>query len=109
MQTVDSKQISKLNKYFKTFSINYSEVSRALGLDNSMIGKYFNNKANMSVNRYMEILHVLKEMASEDELRLYLINNWLKIETPEQKVNSLKSLSNKLETLSLELKDIIGE
>ena len=109
MENINSTQLSKLKKYLKTFNIKYADISRALDLDNSTIGKYFNNGTKMSLNRYLEIIQVLKDMAQGDDLKSFIIDNWLKVETVEQKKNNLKQLASKLETLSLELNDLIGD
>lgn len=109
MENINSTQLSKLKKYLKTFNIKYADISRALDLDNSTIGKYFNNGTKMSLNIYLEIIQVLNDMAQGDDLKNFIIDNWLKVETVEQKKNSLKQLASKSETLSLELNDLIGD
>ena len=63
----------------------------------------------MSLNIYLEIIQVLKDMAQGDDLKNFIIDNWLKVETVEQKKNSLKQLASKSGTLSLELNDLIGD
>lgn len=63
----------------------------------------------MSLSRYLEIIQVLKNMAQEDDLKNFIIDNWLKVETVEQKKKGLKQLASKLEVLAIELNDIIGE
>lgn len=109
MENINSTQLLKLKKYLKTFSIKYTDISKALDLDNSTIGKYFNNRTKMSLSRYLEIIQVLKNMAQEDELKNFIIDSWLKVETVDQKKKGLKQLASKLEALAIELNDVIGE
>ena len=109
MQNINSTQLLRLKHYIKTFNIKYTDISKELGLDNSTIGKYFNNNTKLTLKRYLEILDILIVMTNKDEMKLFIIENWLKVETPEQKKSGLKRLANNLEALSLELKDIIGE
>lgn len=109
MESVNSAKLSRLNKYIKTFSIKYSEISRELGLDSSTVPKYFNGRAKCSTNRYNEILDALRKFAEDDELKLYLIDTWLKVESTDEKKNTLKRLSKELTTISLEISEIIGE
>ena len=109
MENINSTQLLKLKKYLRTFNVKYTDISKALGLDNSTIGKYFNNGTKMSLSRYLEIIQVLKDMTQGDDLKNFIIDNWLKVETVEQKKNGLKQLASKLEALSIELNDIIGE
>lgn len=109
MENIKQAQLAKLKHYIKTFNVKYTDISKALDLDNSTIGKYFNNGTRMSTTRYLEILQVLRSLAVNDEMKLYLIDNWLKLETVEQKKKGLKQLANDLEALSLELNSLIGE
>lgn len=109
MESVNSANLSRLNKYIKTFSLKYSEIARELDLDNSTIPKYFNGRAKCSINRYNEIVEALRKFADNDELKLYLIDTWLKVESTDEKKNTLKRLSKELTTVSLEISEIIGE
>lgn len=74
-----------------------------------MVPKYFNGRANMSVSRYSEIIEILRVFADDDELKLYLIDNWLKIEAPEDKRNNLRKLVKETKDLVLEIEGIIGD
>lgn len=109
MKNVEKQQLEKLKKYIDTFNIRLSHVSEEIGLDASMVPKYFNGRANMSVSRYHEIIDALKEFADGDDLKLYLLDNWLKLETPEDKRNTLKNLVKETKELVLEIEDIIGD
>lgn len=109
MKNVEKQQLEKLKKYIDTFNIRLSHISEEIGLDKSMVPKYFNGRANMSVSRYNEIIEILRVFADGDELKLYLIDNWLKIETTEDKRNTLKKLVKETKDLVLEIDDIIGE
>ena len=108
MKNVEVKQLERLKKYIDTFHISLSSISEELGLDKSTVGKYFNAGVPMKVSRYFEILDYLRKQADEDELQLYLINNWLKIETAEERKHTLKYVSEMLKTVSLGLDEIIG-
>lgn len=109
MEAVSSNELLRLNKYIKTFNIKYSDIAKQLDLDNSTVPKYFNGRARMSVTRYNEILDTLRIFADDDELKLYLIDTWLKVKSAEEKKSTLKKLCKELSVLSLELNEIVGE
>lgn len=106
MEIVTSDKLSKLNSYMKTFKVKYSDIARQLNLDNSTVPKYFKGQTKMSVSRYNEILDILRKFAGQDELKLYLIETWLKTESGDDKNDALKQLSQELSILSSKLNEM---
>lgn len=108
MEVVNEKYLLRLQSYIKTFGIKYSAISKYLGLDATTVPKYFNGRARLSVKRYREILNALRDFAEDDELKLYLIDTWLKVDTEAERKQGLKRLCKELSDLSMELNDILG-
>lgn len=103
---IDKKYIKRLHNYIKDFHIKYTQIAQAIGLDKSTVPKYFKYSVSLKKTVYSQIIDYLKLEAADDELKLFLINNYLSLDKEKEHMQ-LEYRKIKIEQLASQIKEEI--